>query len=158
MSKTVSLEYAAGMFDADGSVTITKRIEQRVESEYRRYQTRCSIMSISPYVPQRFANTFGGKVYYSSRQHINPNWRPAHTWIVVSRDASSFLHSVRDFLINKQEEADCALALEASIQAHKYNLRRHPERQTVLDYRESLRQKITDLKKRSYPLLNHAPN
>lgn len=148
----MSTEYAAGMFDADGSVTISKRIEQRSMGEYRRYQVRVSLLSISPTVPALYKEMYGGSLHYEDKSIKNPNWRPSHTWIAVSRVASSFLSQIAPFLINKQEEAYVALALEESIAAHRYNLRKFPERQSVLEYRESLRQKITFLKKRSYPL------
>jgi hypothetical protein len=154
----MNLQYAAGMFDADGSVTISKRVEERKLGTYTRYQVRVSLLSITPTVPQLYAHTFSGKVYYEDKSIKHPSWRPVYTWIAVSRVASAFLRKVHPFLINKQEEAEAALALEDSIARYKYNLRCEPDRANVLAYRESLRKKITDLKKRSYPLLDTAPN
>lgn len=150
--------YAAGIFDGEGCVMISKRIEQRVLGEYRRYQVRTQLTSINPVVPYLFKEAYGGSVHYVDLKSAkNPNWRPQYDWIAVSRVASNFLRQILPHLLMKNEEAELALALEDSIQAHKYNLRKFPERQSVLNYRDKLREDMMLLKKRAYPLLDQAP-
>lgn len=157
----LDVRYAAGMFDADGSVTISSYTYPN--SSHTRYQVRTSMLSISPMVPERLAATFGGKVYYHDNRKRNPNWRPAYDWIAVSRAASDFIQQVLPHLINKREEAELAAALQHCIDTNRKRLgncfyAEAPEREAIFSYRKSLMVQMQELKKRSYPLLDQAPN
>ena len=146
---TISLDYLAGYFDADGSVAITR---QRNKNGHMIHQIKATLVSICPDIPMEFRNRFGGTCLvtdWNNRQ--NPNNRVRMDWSTTSKNCKLFLEEVVPLLVLKQDQATVALELQASLDEYPGGIKReNPEYEAVMRYRLSLYEKIRDMKKTHY--------
>ena len=157
----ITAQYAAGMVDADGCVSITRQ-KPKKDSIHIRYQARVTVSNNCPLVADSLKETFAvGRIYFGSRRKNNPKHRDIYSWIVVGPPAIRFLELILPYMLVKQEQAELLLALQANINKHRHDLGGGhwlaPERGSVMDYREKLFRKCRDLKRTPYPLLDSDP-
>lgn len=93
--------YAAGFFDAEGCVLISRERE-------RIYRLRVAITSTDRGVLEWFSSKFGGWV--TNQPDNRPNKRKRWCWVAWSSTAAEFLRFVLPDLIIKREQVDLALA------------------------------------------------
>lgn len=146
--------YAAGLFDGEGYIRIARW--QKPQSVHIRYQVFGGIgMTYYPVI-QMLRDTYGGSINQNRHDLRSSNHRIQFTWHVGSQIAAIFLRRVIPFLVVKKEEAEVALMLQEHIDRLPYKpggTGIRPDRDQVLAYREELYQRISSLKKRSFPPL-----
>ncbi len=94
---TPSLPYFAGFFDADGSIN-AKPTGYLVATVTQKYRSICDA----------FCANFGGAVYEDKRRSFQ--WK-----ITKEKDITTFLTSIRPFLMEKKAQADICLAGKLSL-------------------------------------------
>ncbi len=89
---------------------------------------------------------FGGSVWVDrSRLKKNPHWSPGTAWVVSSRHASEILSNCLPYFIIKREQADVALAFQATILTdRRYGCKGRP--QELLDRQHEMREQLQTLK------------
>ena len=156
----ITKQYAAGMVEADGSVSITRQ-QPNKDSIHIRYQARVTVSNNCRLVAESLKETFDvGGIYQGTRKK-NPNHRDIYSWIVVGPPAIKFLKLILPHMLVKHEQAKLVLALQANIDKHRHDLGGghwlSPKRTQVMEYRETLFRKCRDLKKTPYSLLDSDP-
>lgn len=156
------LQYAAGLFDGKGHVSIFKKTLASKPNHVGYYLNAGITMSHYPTV-KAFYDKFGG----SLNNHIppiKPNHRQQFHWSIGDRKAATFLRAIRPYSVIKADEIDLALALRNHIDLNKYvspgrnHMTERPDRDVILAYRESLYLQCRQLKKRAFaPLLKKGP-
>lgn len=108
----ISSEYAAGFFDADGSINIhLNRKEERLGARYDHYKLRARVSQTTIPVLKAFKDKYGGSI--RERKMNNPNHKQLWDWEITTRAAGLFLEDVLPFLIVKRRRAELALELQA---------------------------------------------
>jgi hypothetical protein len=147
---TITLDdrYAAGLFDGEGWVRVSKWAKPN--SIHTRYQILLAIgMSHAPVI-RSLHNTYGGSLNVNPHSRRNPKHRDQFLWYCASQKAAAFLRRVVPYLVVKRDEAELALELQRSIDEWKHKLgchhAVHPQRDEIFAYREDLARRITELK------------
>ena len=92
---------------------------------------------------QWLKNTFGGSV--SMRPRAVEKWSPAGAWVVGSRHAANILEGCLPFFIIKREQADVALAFQATILVdRRYGCKGRPTE--LIDQQMQMKEQLQDLK------------
>jgi hypothetical protein len=100
----MELPYIAGLFDGEGSVSITKPSERS-----DRYRVIVQIaMTHKPTVDAVQAE-FGGRVQTVKQSVYNSNARDRYDWRLQDSAAVEFLRSIRPWLVTKATAADIAV-------------------------------------------------
>jgi hypothetical protein len=143
VSANASLDYLAGLFDADGSVMCVKK---RRTPKHTTYQLRCQFTNVYGPMVKLFEHRFGGRVFLNKSDRYNEAARRTHVWICVSRVAASFLREISPSLSIKREQAELALMLQDSIDRYRGKLKHSPDGEKIWAEREQIYQKIGKLK------------
>lgn len=95
----ISPEYAAGFFDGEGCVSITR--------SWKNGQVHLSanLVNTNKQILDLFKLQFGGNVH--TRQ-LKPNWKPASHWFIYGYAAIEFFKFIRPFLRIKQSQVELA--------------------------------------------------
>lgn len=139
--------YVAGLFDADGCVTIIRA----KRGETTRYVLRVDISNCYAPVINALKAQFGGSVvcrHLAGRKKRDPKEygiRDTYTWITSAQCARAFLRRVLPYLIVKREEATVALTFQ-----RRLGLR--PVDAVELAERDRLAHLCSSLKRRRYDL------
>lgn len=148
----MDIRYIAGIFDGEGCVRVQRW--QKPNSPHIRYQVICLLGMVDPAIPTALHKQFGGSLLKHDSTKYNKNARPTYRWLISSQAAKAFLTKVRPHLVVKREEAEIALVLQKNIDRYNHKLSHrngfHPKRDEILQYRESLHQKLKALKKKSF--------
>lgn len=152
----LDIRYVAGLFDADGHITIGKwkpaANNRRGWSEhYVRYQLLLAISQVHYPLIKKLADQFGGAFHRNDSAHRrNANNRIVYTWKLSSDMAAKMLKTMLPWLVVKKEQAELALKFQEHVNRHK-STRPKPEAQAWLyKEREEMRQQIRHFKLRSY--------
>lgn len=111
-NQLISLEYMAGFFDGEGSVSIilTRRPNQRSP----RYQLAVCVVQVDPTVLREFKDRFGGNVF-AQATHLHRRWTPTFRWHVNCENAARFLEAILDKLVVKRHDAEIGLEFQRLI-------------------------------------------
>jgi len=98
----IEIGYAAGLFDGEGSVGISKRSSGQIFLQVQ-ISMRCKE------IPEWFGNHFGGNaVVYKQGKHALGSG-PICKWSISGCSAHEFLEIIAPYLIEKREQAEVAL-------------------------------------------------
>lgn len=118
--------YVSGLFDGEGSVSISKTPPQKnTTSKLPRYRVQCIIGMVDPQALQKIHARWGGSIRY--RINPRPNQRNSWYWAISSRKARAFLESILPYLLIKQRIAEVAVELQTHLTA-SYGYRNGPGR------------------------------
>jgi hypothetical protein len=156
----LDIRYIAGLFDADGLVRV--QVWAKPNSSHVRYQVKAAVgMTHRPIIEQLHAR-FDGSLHLNRPDKKNKNHRPVFVWNVASQKAAVFLQAVLPYLVVKREQAELALQLQASIDKWKHKLGHrygfHEQRDEIFAERKRLAEKISALKKQSFPIVDYGPS
>ncbi len=98
--RKISLAYAAGFIDGDGSVFVQAPNDILV----------CAANSHRE-VLEPFKRSFGGSIGPPRADFRNPSWRPMNTWVKAINKTGSFLKVLEPHLILKKQQAKLGLEL-----------------------------------------------
>lgn len=107
MREEQAIAYAAGFFDGEGHIAIT-RVKKARSEEAKYHVMSVSISNTNLTVLKWFEEHFSGRVS-SHRMPLNPNWLPSWRWTAANKGAEAFLKTVLPYLIVKREQALVAL-------------------------------------------------
>jgi hypothetical protein len=124
----MELPYAAGLFDGEGSVTITKPSP----GSPRRHRVVVQIAMTHRPTIEAVKARFGGRIQSVNQAKYNPNAKMRFDWRLSDASALEFLELVYPWLITKKRAADIALDFPAG-------LRGRASSDALLAERESLR-------------------
>lgn len=132
--------YFAGMIDGDGCISIIK--------EHSSYTIQVTVLMTRKEVPELLHSLYDGRLSTHSRQE---NHKDVWCWRVSYQKAENFLLDIQPFLILKSEQCRLALDLRKHILESQMTrgLNRNEAKDTeILQYRESLKQRMNILNKR----------
>ncbi len=107
MNKTI-YAYAAGVIDADGSITIVKRYPTSTRTDM--YHLKIRVGTCDKELPEWFMSNFGGTI--SFRKRPNPNHRDLYTWIIEYKKSLKVLYAIEPYLIVKKKQAQLAIQFQ----------------------------------------------
>jgi hypothetical protein len=151
------IAYAAGLFDGEGSILITKHYCNRPTKPYRRFQLKVSIgMTHYPTVEALYQR-FGGSIIRNDSAHNNrPANRIQYHWYSWSDHAYRFLVEVEPFLITKREEVLLGIEFQRHVKEVDPLFRKHkgrpPNYDAIYEYRDDLIARLRALKKVSFDI------
>lgn len=129
-----TLAYLAGLFDAEGCVTVgLLKQKARRQPLHRLF---CKISMTDRAGPEMFLARFGGEIQKPERRKGR---QPMHRWRIDANKAADFLEEIRPFMRIKHQQADLALELQRDW------IRSNPTTHTELERRERIRQEISAL-------------
>lgn len=128
------LAYAAGFFDAEGSVSIGKWKQKSMIAP--RYSLCVGLVSANKLVLNWFKDSFGGSVYRHSKKD------ECFHWSTQANIAANFLRKIIPYLRIKKFQTKLALQFQKEIRKNN-KFRRITEE--ALRYREQLRNRISFL-------------
>jgi len=97
------LAYIAGLFDGEGSVSISKIKNKSGKS----YSLKVKISMTNPEALKLCSRLFGKKFFPGQR--AEKNHAVSYTWQLTGQRAGSFLKAIRPFLLVKAQDADIGL-------------------------------------------------
>lgn len=108
MAKDVDLAYAAGIFDGEGSVSVSYRL-QSARSKNQTFGVKVSVSQVDPEVITWLKDTFGGTCdsYKGSSKRAKIVFR----WTLHCRKAADFLEAIVPFLKLKTARSVAAIRL-----------------------------------------------
>jgi hypothetical protein len=133
----MELPYLAGLFDGEGSVTITKPSP----ASPRRHRVVIQIAMTHEPTIRAVAAACGGRVQPIDQTKYNENARERFDWRLSDAAALDFLRSLRPWLITKAAAADIALKFPAGG-------RGYPMTEALLAEREQLRLELREENRR----------
>jgi len=101
---TYDTVYAAGFFDGEGSINITKGTNGK-GTEY--FVLEASVSQVDPRPLEFLQEIWGGNLRAVNAN--NERCRPFHRWGIRSQMAENFIRDIRPYLKVKDIEADIAL-------------------------------------------------
>lgn len=144
--ETFKDEYAAGLFDGEGSIYINK-----AQLSYGlRYSLSCTINNTHKPAMDTFHRTYGGAI-----QHVTPgkgNLGKRGVWrITLAHGAArDFLEKIVPHLFIKKDEALLAIAFQYHMDEYKNRFAgqgwRHPEYASVMAHREQVYLQLRTMK------------
>lgn len=140
----ISNEYAAGFFDGEGCVSISK-CKPGKPTRNIRYELFVQVPGTNPAPMKLMKERWGGSL--KPYKQKNPKHKIGWRWLLSAKMATRFLLDVLPHLVIKRPVAEVGLALSESHRLEKV-CRNRPMTQGVLDYREGLYIKTRKLNKR----------
>lgn len=146
-NKQAILNYAAGIFDGEGCVRITK--QQRDNGRSLQYAILVSISQKDGRLMDWLYGNFGGVVYMSHKTSQD-NW--VYNWRADNRKGYKFLKAVYPFLIVKKQQVEVAIRFQERLKYARHKTKDDQRRfaplsQSELNERESMFLEIKKLKK-----------
>jgi hypothetical protein len=126
----LSLEYAAGFFDGEGCISISKTKGSKSRGEYKRDAFVLSVRVTQTSFPviYSFQETFGGSVY----ERDYSRGAPYAEWVATHQKAVPFLEQMLPLLVVKKEQASLALDFQNNKQRNKTDEMWEKEHQAYL--------------------------
>jgi hypothetical protein len=146
----MDIRYVAGLFDADGWITINKW--SHPGRNYVRYQLIAGIGQVYLPLILKFKEQYGGDLNRNdSAQKRNPNCRICYMWKISSRGAAKFLADLEPWLIVKKPQALLAMEFQDHVTRHASDFKYRPHmRDELYAYREDVIARMKSFKAYSY--------
>jgi len=117
MNKPSELDWVrlAAFIDGEGFIDIETHTQYRphLKREYTTHRLRIVIVNTDPRLALWLKATFGGCANFEPTK--NPKWRHKLVWYLCSRAAADVLLSCLPYLLLKIEQAETALAFQATV-------------------------------------------
>ena len=122
----LELAWAAGIMDADGSITILNSSERKLKNGNRvRYpELRLWLSNYDIKMVAKFKELFGGTYYVVNRRDRR---KPIQTWCVACNMAEKALVLLEPYLVTKKEQARLALRFQKEKESRLDIYPRHEE-------------------------------
>ena len=150
----LDIRYVAGLFDADGWITINKW--PHPGRDYVRYQLFVGVGQVHYPLIRQLKDQFGGLLHRNdSANKRNTRNRICYMWRLSSRNAQSFLISIEPWLVVKKPQAQLAIELQNHITKHASDFKYRPHmREELYAYRENVLAEMKRLKAYSFDVPN----
>lgn len=107
MSLVSNLAWAAGLFDGEGCIFISR--QTRISRPSVGYALKTSVSMVHLPTLERLRDVVGAGNVYGHRSGRNPRSRQSWQWCAYNKRAMLVLRLLRPFLTTKAKEADLAL-------------------------------------------------
>ena len=136
----------AAYIDGEGCIDIHthNQFRKHLNRVHTAHYIRINIANTDFRLPVWCRDMFGGRVHLEHRKHRHKKWRDVAVWLVTSKRASEILRGVLPYLLLKREQADVALAFQATVK----RIGRGGHTEETMNHRLELQQEIKDLKRR----------
>src|SRR5882672_7301041 len=113
--RTLSLDYLAGFFDGEGSVSIIRTLPKRRRERgwNPHYYLRVAVSGTDPRIVNAFCDRFGGSVHFVERR--SERHSPVYVWVAQQNIAEGFLSQIVGLLEIKHQDAEIGLEFQALI-------------------------------------------
>lgn len=105
MIAKTDLAWAAGIFDGEACLSVNLTSDRGRE----RSRPFIQVASVTPAIPERLKELFGGTLTYQFRTNVASRGRNQVRWTLSCSRALDVLEEVRPYLVGKGEEADVLL-------------------------------------------------
>jgi hypothetical protein len=107
------MAYVAGIFDAEGCVSISKR-EKHGKYYSIDHHVRCTVTQELRLLVEYMQSLFSGLVYisYKRKSKNGDITRNVYRWVVTHRKALAFLEKINNYLIIKKDQAKLGIELQ----------------------------------------------
>ena len=138
--KKTDLAYYAGLFDGDGSVTLSAQ-KARGRCIQTTYSLSADLASTNEWICQQLKFAFGGNItqYQPKNQRARMVWR----WSIGSKNAQNFLEAIYPYLKLKKPQAEIAI----KFQKHKAKRGGRKRGTEYIDFEKELKEAITRVNK-----------
>lgn len=137
LSQIPAIDWArlAAYIDGEGHISI----QENIHRNGRRYQyIRVIVTNTDPRLISWLLARFGGGLMRGS-QPLKANWRRAFKWSASCRHAEAILQHCYEYFITKRDQAEIALAFQATLQLYRRGNPLPAETQALRDrYRDQL--------------------
>lgn len=148
-NKEIKLAYAAGFFDGEGSIVISRRFCRRkhVRSNYD-YSLLICVSQVDGEIMDWFVGNFGGCVYLKKRLEFEKHKHDVYNWLLSHKAAYLFLKEILPFLKYKKEQAQLAIRFQERLNNAKRNNNGRYQRlsDNEVDVREKMYEEMKELK------------
>lgn len=150
----MDIRYVAGLFDADGWITINKW--PHPGRDYVRYQLFVGVGQVHYPLIRQFKDQFGGLLHRNdSANKRNDNCRICYMWRLASKNAAQFLKEIEPWLIVKKPQAQLAIEFQNHVTKHASDFKYRPHlRGELYAYRDDVMDKMKSLKAYSFDIPN----
>lgn len=150
----LDIRYVAGLFDADGWVTINKW--PHPGRDYVRYQLFVGIGQVHYPLIASLKKQFGGLLHRNDSAHRrNPKCRIVYMWRLSSKDARQFLTDILPWLVVKKSQAALAIQFQEHVTRHASDFKyRSHMRAGLYSYRENVLTQLKEMKSLSFDVPN----
>ncbi len=141
--KNLGIEYSAGFFEGDGSISIHRHC-QISNSNRKRYLRYCLVVTVAQSgsrgknICTLFEKTFEGRAYDVTGRRSKKTWR----WICNSQQAYKFLVQVYPYMQIKRKQVGLAFDFQKRLKNPGEVYKSVEERIIELGYQETLKQEI----------------
>lgn len=147
-SNVSKYSYAAGFFDGEGCIRITKRNPRNGRST--NYSLLVTVAQKDGQSMDWLYGNFGGMVYMKNKKKDESDW--VYEWRLTDRKAYEFLKKILPFIIVKKAQARLAIRFQerrnfARTRHYPDNGRFAPLTKNELDTREKLYRRMCELKR-----------
>lgn len=104
----------AAFIDGEGCIRIAT-VKGNKTSSRRVMYVEVTITNTDVRLVEWLGRTFGGSVVPQRKSQTRPNWSSCFAWSVASRHATALLQRLLPLFIIKREQAEIALAFQATI-------------------------------------------
>ena len=124
-------QYAAGFFDGEGCIIITKTTKQ--------YALRCTLGNTNREVLEQLKSQWGGCIKLHNGFKVKAGWQ----WDIAANQAAHFLTDISPFLVIKREEALLGLEFQQEVS----NRTKHSNSPEDWALREGYKLALSEMKK-----------
>lgn len=104
----------AAYIDGEGCIVIKSNKGAKPTSR-RVFYLDLTIVNTDPRLGYWLKATFGGSVYVGKRGHFIATWAPVISWNTAAAHAAALIKGCLPYFLIKREQADVALAFQATI-------------------------------------------
>lgn len=102
----ISLEYLAGLIDADGGIIL----HPSNRGKYRKYYPKLKFTNTNKSVLDSIVEQFGGKLQPKRWKNKPSHWAESWDWSLTGNEARELINKLLPFLVIKKEKAEYVLA------------------------------------------------
>lgn len=133
MSRAHELAWAAGFFDGEGYITISRRNTKGYTGHY----LKVGINHVNPKPLIEIQRLLGGLLKAQNPDKVIGNRKPRYSWSVSTSAAAEVLKQLMPYLNNKNEAAEIGLEFQKTVSKDKKKTS-----QEITDLREELKAKL----------------
>lgn len=137
----------AAFIDGEGCIRITERKNPKWKRAY--LSTQIVVANTDPKLPVWLKATLGGAVYERKHNQSHPRakyWANCLSWVISAAMAKHVLECCMPYFIIKRDQAETALAFQATLGHLKGNKKTPPE---VIERQYQFKQELSELKGRA---------
>jgi hypothetical protein len=140
MDRKLRIAWAAGFFDGEGYVGISKRVTTYKGKKYESLYVRIGINHVAPEPLEEMIRLFGGTLRKQPIEKVVGNRKPRHQWKITTEKANNALLEMLPYMVNKQYVASLAIDFQKTMNCQRTRWGKVPE--DIIKQRQEIREEI----------------